>query len=92
MDAQAQALAHGLAPCRCCTKPVAAPVGLLQREVFQLSRCPHCGVFNPHPRELDELAQTRRMAIIGGLLLGLAVAALVFGPMDIVLQRLPLPG
>ena len=88
---QVQVGCYGLAPCRACNMPVAAPLSLLERELFHLSRCPHCRVLNPHPQEALESAHTRRTAIIGGVVLLASVTILIAAPLDLVFQRL-LPG
>jgi len=79
---------HGLAPCRACSLPVAAPLALLERELFHLSRCPHCRVLNPHPQEALESAHTRRTAVVGGVVLLASVAAILLAPMELVWSRL----
>lgn len=88
MGASVRMICHGLAPCRSCNLPVAAPLGLLERELFHLSRCPHCQVLNPHPREAVEQAQTRRTAKVGAIILLASLAAVLLAPMELVWQRL----
>jgi hypothetical protein len=88
MGAKVQAICHGLAPCRSCHLPVAAPLGLLERELFHLSRCPHCHVANPHPREEAELAHTRRTAKVGAIVLIASLLAVLAAPLEMVWQGL----
>ena len=83
-----QVMAHGLAPCRSCGLPVAAPLGILERELFHLSRCPHCRVLNPHPREAVEAAHTRRTATVGGIVLVASITLLLLVPLEAVWSHL----
>ncbi len=76
-------LLHGLAPCKGCQKPVAAPVGLLDRELFHVSHCPHCGLKNPHPQEVAELRHTKRTAIMGGLVLVGLLLLVLAAPLEV---------
>ena len=75
-------LAHGLAPCRQCHKPVSAPYGLLRRELFHLSRCPHCGASNPHPQEVKEAHHTLRTALYGSVVLVASVVLMLIAPFE----------
>ena len=77
---EADVLAHGLAPCRQCHKPVPGPLGLFQRELFHLSHCPHCGIHNPHPLEVQEAQHTLRTAIYGTVVLIASLAVMLCGP------------
>jgi len=62
--------------------PVPGPVNLLEREIFHISRCPHCGTPNPHPKELEEWVHTRTTVIYGGAILLASLCALLFAPME----------
>jgi hypothetical protein len=81
---------HGLAPCYRCHGPVAGPPGLFGRKLFHLPRCPHCGACCPHPGDLADLRETRRVAALSGVLLLVALAAVQFGGLCEVVSRLPL--
>ena len=81
-------ICHGLAQCRGCGLPVAAPGSLLQRELFHLSRCPHCRRLNPPPQEVRESAQTRRTAAIGAGILAASVATVMLAPIELVWSQL----
>jgi hypothetical protein len=81
MELGVQVICHGLAPCRECGLPVAAPHSLLRRDLFHLSRCPHCQVLNPHPQEEQECVNTRRTAKLGMLVLAASMAAELLTPM-----------
>ncbi len=91
MDAKVQVIGHGLQRCRCCKLPVAAPVGLLDRELFRVSRCPHCQTSNPHPIEVAQFARLRRTAVICGLLGGALISFLQSPLVTEAFGRLPLP-
>jgi len=60
---------------------VAAPRSLLRRELFHLSRCPHCQVLNPHPQEEVEQAGTVRTAKLGTLVLLASLAVELIPPL-----------
>lgn len=83
MRATIHALGHGLAPCRRCHLPVAPPPpSMLHRELFHVSRCPHCRIVGPHPVEHEELLHTRRTALLGAALLGGILALLLVAPFE----------
>lgn len=88
MEKQPRAACHGLAPCRACGRPVAAPFSLLERELFHLSRCPHCRVLSPHPTEALELVHTRRTALVGGGVLLASLTLVLLAPMELLWSRL----
>lgn len=73
---------NSLAPCRQCHGPVAGPLGLLQRELFHVSRCPHCQTVNPHPQEHAEAMHSIRTAIYGSLVLAASLSVLLFAPVE----------
>lgn len=70
------ACTHGLARCTNCSHPVAAPVGIFDRNMFQIPSCPGCGAHYPHPLERIELRNAKRTAMLGLLLVGVAVTAI----------------
>jgi len=67
---------HGLGRCANCSHPVAAPVGIFDRNLFSMPSCPGCGSRYPHPEERMELRNAKRTAILGALLIGVAVTAI----------------
>ena len=67
---------HGLARCTSCAHPVAAPVGLLDRQLFHVPHCPGCGCSFPHPTERAELRNAKRTAVFGAVLVAVAVTAM----------------
>ncbi len=79
---------YGLARCRCCGMPVAAPRALLERELFHISRCPHCHALHPHPQEMAEYAHTARTALIGAIVLLASLALILFAPLEEVWSHL----
>ena len=91
MSAKAQVMGHGLERCRCCNMPVAAPLGLLDREMFHVSRCPHCRASNPHPIEVAQLAHMRRTAVLWGILGGALISVLQSQFVTEAFGRIPLP-
>ncbi len=91
MGAKAHVIGHGLERCRCCDMPVAAPLGLLDRELFHISRCPHCRASNPHPTEVAQLAHMRRTAVLWGILGGALITFLQSAFVTEAFGRIPLP-
>lgn len=91
MASKAQTIGHGLERCRSCEQPVAAPVDLLDRELFHISRCPHCQASNPHPMEVAQLAHMRRTAILWGILGGALITFLQSSFVNEAFARIPLP-
>ena len=91
MSAKAQAIGHGLDRCRSCNMPVVAPPGLLDRELFHVSRCPHCQASNPHPMEVAQLARMRRTALLWGVLGGALITILTSSFVTEAFGRIPLP-
>ncbi len=88
MDLRRVVICHGLAPCKSCGLPVAAPLGMLERELFHLSRCPHCHVSSPHPVEVEENAHNRRAAKVGAVVLIACLALILALPMELLWSRL----
>lgn len=88
MVPQLQMICHGLAPCRECQGPVAAPLGLLERSLFRFSHCPHCHVLNPHPAEREQSMHTRRTAMVGGIVLIASLVAVLAAPLELVWRQL----
>ena len=68
---------HGLGRCANCSHPVAAaPVSIFDRTPFSMSSCPGCGARYPHPEERVQLKNAKRTAILGAVLIGVAVTAI----------------
>ena len=67
---------HGLGRCSSCSHPVAAPVGIFDRALFSMPSCPGCGARYPHPEERVELRNAMRTAVLGAVLVCVAVTAI----------------
>lgn len=74
--------------CRACDHPVAAPVGLFERSVFRMSRCPSCHCVNPHPLEIEEWQHTRKTLCWGSAVLLAAISAVSLMPERLIVPYL----
>ena len=73
-----------IAPCTGCGHPVAAPLGLLDRNIFTLSRCPGCHKVNPHPQEAEQWRHTGKTLAWGCAFLTAAIGALTYVPNSLI--------